>query len=232
MAPSTRRLGRGTLLSQSVYAAVVIRDKGQDLNSGIRPGVTMERLALSLIALPWFAAWGGRLTSNEELTCLKILSWKTTNGMSSIFAKILDGDIRIKTASRSSCRGVAPAASSGPLVRPTLTRSKLLDSGDIYKIAKVRNIRAVGLHVKSHPSRIEMLNEIGFIWDDNEFRFRQTMKSLQAYLKVYGELSVPVEFVVPAEDPWDPICWGVPLGVRVHNIRAHDLHIKNYPNRK
>eukprot|EP00471_Norrisiella_sphaerica_P009275 CAMPEP_0184498456 /NCGR_PEP_ID=MMETSP0113_2-20130426/39038_1 /TAXON_ID=91329 /ORGANISM="Norrisiella sphaerica, Strain BC52" /LENGTH=418 /DNA_ID=CAMNT_0026885969 /DNA_START=320 /DNA_END=1576 /DNA_ORIENTATION=+ len=97
---------------------------------------------------------------------------------------------------------------------------------------KVRNIRAVGLHVKNHPDRIEMLNEIGFIWDDNDFRFKQTLKSLRTYKKLHGTLAIPVDYVVPSEDPWDPVCWGIPLGDRVHNIRAHDLHIKNNPKRR
>ncbi|GAB5370928.1 hypothetical protein AAMO2058_001535300 [Amorphochlora amoebiformis] len=97
---------------------------------------------------------------------------------------------------------------------------------------KIRNMRSVGTHIKSRPERIEMLNEIGFVWDDNEFRWRQTLRALQKYKSIHGALNIPTDFIVPAEDPWDPICWGVSLGERVHNIRAHNLHIRSNPARR
>jgi len=98
---------------------------------------------------------------------------------------------------------------------------------------KVRNIRSVGVHVKDNQQRVDMLNEIGFVWDDNEFRWRQSLKALQTYKAVYGALNVPLGFSIPAEEPWEPICWGVNLGERVHNIRAHGLHIaSNYERKK
>ena len=96
----------------------------------------------------------------------------------------------------------------------------------------VINIRHNEHYIKDEPERRAELDAMGFVWDDLERRWELTRDALAMYKELLGDLQVPIAFVVPSEAPWPAEAWGLKLGNRVNNIRAHEHHIKNAPERR
>jgi hypothetical protein len=46
-----------------------------------------------------------------------------------------------------------------------------------------------------------------------------TVKALEVYKDIYGNVDVPKEYVVPSSPAFPKECWGIKLGVRVMNIK-------------
>lgn len=65
------------------------------------------------------------------------------------------------------------------------------------------------------------LNEIDFVWNVSDYTWKKRiLPSLKCYIKMYGDLHVSQKFVVPEQDcSWPRSCWGLKLGMTVHNIR-------------
>mmetsp|Transcript_24312 Transcript_24312/g.33740 ORF Transcript_24312/g.33740 Transcript_24312/m.33740 type:complete len:388 (-) Transcript_24312:78-1241(-) len=95
----------------------------------------------------------------------------------------------------------------------------------------VRNIRTVGIHIKTNPDRRAQLNEIGFVWDNYQFKFQKLLQALQTYESIHGNMEVPVypHYVVPKGDErWPREFWGYFLGIRVRRIRANQEFLTPY----
>ena len=92
-------------------------------------------------------------------------------------------------------------------------------------------IRNQEIYVKDRPDRVAELNRMGFIWNIFEEHWQRTLKSLQVYKELHGDLEVPYEFVVPPEAPWPEDAWGMNLGKRTESIRNREIYLKDRPDR-
>jgi hypothetical protein len=95
----------------------------------------------------------------------------------------------------------------------------------------VSNIRSSEQFVKDRPERRQLLDDMGFVWDDFEHRWAEVaLPALHAYLDLNGHLRVPISFVVPEEAPWPESCWGMKLGSTVSDIRSsRERFVKDRP---
>ena len=83
----------------------------------------------------------------------------------------------------------------------------------------------------SHADIAE-LDALRFVWSIPEWQWQCVLQSLVAYKKLHGDLEVPYRFVVPSEAPWPKEAWGLKLGSRVSDIRSHETHVKDEPERR
>lgn len=108
---------------------------------------------------------------------------------------------------------------------------------------RVAAIRSAGRYVKDHPDRKEDLDKLGFEWrlrdnthkqQVNEEHFEQVMMALTAYKQLVGAdlVNVPLDFVVPAAEPWPEATHGMKLGEQVKAIRDKDKLVYGNPERE
>eukprot|EP01041_Mallomonas_annulata_P008905 gene8905-18430_t len=84
----------------------------------------------------------------------------------------------------------------------------------------VKNVRH-GLSFTDVESR-EYLSNIGFEmrgWRRDQRGFDVIMEALCTYKEIHGHINVPVNFIVPNEDPWPVSCRNLRLGTRCCSIR-------------
>ena len=109
---------------------------------------------------------------------------------------------------------------------------------------RLTNIRASELYVKGRPERHEQLNKLGMCWNggtgagvvagtqqlDGD-RWAAVMAALGVFKELHGHMSVPADFMVPAEKPWPPISWGSALGMTLRDVhsRRDRLELKLAP---
>ena len=76
--------------------------------------------------------------------------------------------------------------------------------------------------------QIQKLTQLGFEWEPQRDTrgWPEIRRSLEMYRDLYGNLSVPFNFVVPSQNPWPAEVWGVQLGSRVSDIRAGRIYLK------
>jgi hypothetical protein len=80
----------------------------------------------------------------------------------------------------------------------------------------IRN-RRYGKWAARDQGQLELL---GFAWNHNVAIWTELMMQvLETYVAEFGTSNVPLEFVVPACDPWPKRTSGFTLGSRVHRIR-------------
>jgi hypothetical protein len=97
----------------------------------------------------------------------------------------------------------------------------------------VSNIRSSEQFVKDRPERRQLLDDMGFVWDEFEHRWAEVvLPALHTYLDLNGHLRVPQSFVVPEEAPWAKQCWGMKLGGTVSHIRSGEVYVKDRPERR
>ena len=86
--------------------------------------------------------------------------------------------------------------------------------------SRVDHIRNKGQY-SSNQQYLQKLEDLGFVWETGRDKrgFGYIYGALQVYKLVYGDLNVPVNFVVPREDPWPDEIVGMKLGIRVNHIR-------------
>ncbi|EGZ07141.1 hypothetical protein PHYSODRAFT_341316 [Phytophthora sojae] len=64
------------------------------------------------------------------------------------------------------------------------------------------------------------LVELGFVWDPYEFDWSERiMPALETFHRLHGHYRVPVSFVVPLDENWPKLSWGLNLGSAVMTIR-------------
>lgn len=84
---------------------------------------------------------------------------------------------------------------------------------------RIYNMRWWALHVAQNSDRVAQLNKLDFIWGRLQSEWSLFMESLVYYYSIYGDVLVPVSFIVPREDDWPKACWDFPLGDFAHRIR-------------
>ncbi|KAH9134055.1 hypothetical protein AeRB84_020059 [Aphanomyces euteiches] len=68
---------------------------------------------------------------------------------------------------------------------------------------------------------VAKLDELGFVWNDNQHQWSLTMEALRTFKKIYGHLKVPRVFEVPEDDPeWPVYLWTMKFGSRIQSIRS------------
>jgi hypothetical protein len=107
---------------------------------------------------------------------------------------------------------------------------------------RIAAIRSAGRYVKDRPERKQELDELGFEWRlrDNTYKqqvvddlFDQVYDALVCFKDtVDGELNVPIDFVVPSEEPWPESSWGLNLGGQVQAIRDKDKLVFGHEDRE
>jgi hypothetical protein len=73
-----------------------------------------------------------------------------------------------------------------------------------------------------------LLNEMGFIWDVHEERFRRNVEGIVAYRELHGDFLIPNKFVIPHDDPrWPSTTWGLKIGGSYAQFRhRRDLSLR------
>jgi hypothetical protein len=73
-----------------------------------------------------------------------------------------------------------------------------------------------------------LLNEMGFIWDVHEERFRRNVEGIVAYRELHGDFLIPNKFVIPHGDPrWPSTTWGLKIGGSYAQFRQRsDLSLR------
>jgi hypothetical protein len=95
----------------------------------------------------------------------------------------------------------------------------------------VHSIRTGASYIRSYPERRQWLEDKGFVFDEKELRWKETMALLEQYHKVHGNLEVTNRFIVPSEDPWPATTWGKKLGNTVDGIRSRGNFVRDNPQR-
>jgi Helicase associated domain len=72
---------------------------------------------------------------------------------------------------------------------------------------------------KLEASFVRELDEIEFIWDVNIYLFHRHCEAVEAFISIYGNVTIPRKFVVPHSDEWDKDIHGYALGHAVSDIR-------------
>jgi len=93
-------------------------------------------------------------------------------------------------------------------------------------------IRDGGLEVKHLPERKAQLDEIGFEWGDEkrflDIPFEKVMCALYGYFMIRGDTFVPLDFIMPDEQPWPSILKGFDLGGAVTRLRELQNFLEAY----
>lgn len=100
------------------------------------------------------------------------------------------------------------------------------------------NIRVYEKMIAGNPERRRLLADLGFSFEkasrshDANKRFENIYAALVTYKQLYGNVLVPQHFIVPAEEPWPEVSWGIKLGARVTAIRSQSTFVSNSPERR
>ncbi|KAF0743469.1 hypothetical protein Ae201684P_020077 [Aphanomyces euteiches] len=63
------------------------------------------------------------------------------------------------------------------------------------------------------PSRREILDSMGFVWDGIQAKWEKNLLALETYKAIYEDLLVRTTFVVPDQDlSWPKDTWNMKLG--------------------
>eukprot|EP01039_Chlorochromonas_danica_P003929 gene3929-4293_t len=102
----------------------------------------------------------------------------------------------------------------------------------------VNLIRKEDKFLTGFPQRRMLLSELGFQWEESsraalsKKRFEIIYEALKVYKDMYGDVLVPLSFVVPSSPPWPPSTYGVKLGTRVQSIRLQGTFVGNSQERR
>ncbi|KAF0688556.1 Aste57867_19846 [Aphanomyces stellatus] len=69
---------------------------------------------------------------------------------------------------------------------------------------------------------VAALDAVGFVWDLKFHRWSNTLLALEVYNSLHGDVVVPQNYIVPANDPsWPKELWTLRLGTTVSRLRLH-----------
>ena len=86
--------------------------------------------------------------------------------------------------------------------------------------------------MRDHPSRVETLRSLSFIFSRLQPEWNTFIETLTVYLSIQGHVDVPSSFTVRLHDPdYGMASWGLDLGSYVSMIRSRGLYISNRPAR-
>ncbi|OQR86676.1 hypothetical protein ACHHYP_10271 [Achlya hypogyna] len=89
----------------------------------------------------------------------------------------------------------------------------------------VHSLRQQALKDKLPQAKRAVLEEMGFAWRAQESLWERKLLALTTYNKVYGNLKVPRQFVVPVHDGWPRQVWHLRLGDIVAALRHHHARL-------
>ncbi|KAG6572559.1 uncharacterized protein IUM83_18990 [Phytophthora cinnamomi] len=111
---------------------------------------------------------------------------------------------------------------------PRLTRGLRLG-------ATVANMRCRGNYDDMAERDKDKLKEVGFVWNPEDDRWTyRIMPALEAYCEIHGHGWVPVDFVVPNEEPWPEDTRGLRLGnifMKVRHTGAYSSYVERDSDR-
>jgi len=70
------------------------------------------------------------------------------------------------------------------------------------------------------------LERIGFEWKQRRYDPEDIKLAMETYKRLYGNVSIPQEFIVPKNDDWPEVTWKMKLGSIGHSIRNQNCHIE------
>ncbi|KAF0743498.1 hypothetical protein Ae201684P_020179 [Aphanomyces euteiches] len=77
-----------------------------------------------------------------------------------------------------------------------------------------------------NASIVAKLDDLGFVWNDNQHQWSLTMEALRTFKKIYGHLKVPQVFEVPKDDrKWPVHLSTMKLGLKVGKIRGRQTEL-------
>ncbi|KAJ1430055.1 hypothetical protein B484DRAFT_396107 [Ochromonadaceae sp. CCMP2298] len=91
---------------------------------------------------------------------------------------------------------------------------------EIRKTAKIRKSKGKAIFPSSERKK---LMEIGFVWNAHDEVFRRTLRGLDQYREIHGDLAVPCKFTVPRDPHWARDLWGMRLGGTFRNLRFNHI---------
>lgn len=106
---------------------------------------------------------------------------------------------------------------------------------------RIAAIRSAGRYVKDHPERKAELDAMGFEWRLRDGSAKQKIngdifdsvyKGLETYKTLHGNLEVPLDFIVPKEEPWTEDLWSMNLGAHVQGLREKNELVHRLPARE
>ncbi len=106
---------------------------------------------------------------------------------------------------------------------------------------RIAAIRSAGRYVKDHPERKAELDSMGFEWRLRDGGTKQKLngdifdtvyRGLETYKTMTGNLDVPVDYVVPSEEPWAEDLWNLNLGSHVQGLREKNELVHRLPARE
>ncbi|GMF47359.1 unnamed protein product [Phytophthora fragariaefolia] len=87
-----------------------------------------------------------------------------------------------------------------------------------FVVSKIRNQGRYSAHVFRDRKRLQ---ELGFVWDINRAEWSERiMPALETFHQLNGHCRVPSSFVVPSNDNWPALSWGLKLGLILIRIRS------------
>ncbi|GMF39727.1 unnamed protein product [Phytophthora fragariaefolia] len=96
--------------------------------------------------------------------------------------------------------------------------------------ATVANMRCRGNYEDMAERDKDKLKEIGFVWNPEDDRWSYIiMPALEVYCSLFNTGWVPVDFVVPDEEPWPEITRGLRLGnifMKVRHTGAYSSYVE------
>ncbi|KAE8961367.1 hypothetical protein PF005_g31199 [Phytophthora fragariae] len=85
----------------------------------------------------------------------------------------------------------------------------------------VSGIRSKGIYTSQVSRDMSRLDELSFVWDVLEYEWSERiMPALETFQRLKGHCRVPMSFVVPSDDNWLKVSWGLRLGNVVSRIRS------------
>ncbi|KAF0743466.1 hypothetical protein Ae201684P_020147 [Aphanomyces euteiches] len=85
--------------------------------------------------------------------------------------------------------------------------------GCIVETSKFRRAYRMGL---LDASVVAKLDDLGFVWNDNQLQWSLTMEALQIFKNIYGHVDVPQDFEISQEDHlWPDDLWTMRLGIKL-----------------
>jgi hypothetical protein len=102
------------------------------------------------------------------------------------------------------------------------------------KLGRVTDaIRSKGTYTRNQPERLQQLEDVGFVFDDQKRRWEETKSALKLYHEQHGHMDVPLSFVVPREGSWPDEMWDKRLGETFHVMRSSNQYdARDIPERR
>lgn len=103
-----------------------------------------------------------------------------------------------------------------------------------YKLGAVlKGIREDEEFASTYPDQYQQILDTGYSFYTTakarlaKQQFEIIYKALKTYKSIYGNLNIPLEFVIPRLLEWPEDLWDLKLGLRAHSIKSHGAFVSN-----